>query len=300
MAKADRLAAFARVASPRVIDNPDAGFSSGDSIRLHPSWIAFPGQRMPEPQASLRYRDILEQRQLSAAGRRKGERTRDRLKLAAIDLLDETGYREMRIADVCERADVSTATFYLYYQNKTEITVEVLREFMDTIFGVAETDGPYQSSFEAIYGANLGWIRTVKANAGLLRCLLQVGDQAPEFAEVSQSINHLWYRRVASSIRRSLNDESEAGADLSLVLAYALGSMMDELCRRLFVAHDQHLVELIARVAPTDEALAELIGVIWYRAVYCSDPPGVKTRPAAQLLLLKQFGPGKPAAKRAR
>ncbi len=166
---------------------------------------------MPEPQASLRYRDILEQRQLSAAGRRKGERTRDRLKLAAIDLLDETGYREMRIADVCERADVSTATFYLYYQKQDRDHGRSAARVHGHDLRVAETDGPYQSSFEAIYGANLGWIRTVKANAGLLRCLLQVGDQAPEFAEVSQSINHLWYRRVASSIRRSLNDESEAG-----------------------------------------------------------------------------------------
>lgn len=294
MAKADGLVARPRIASGRAIDDPDAGFSSGDSVRGRPIRVALQGQRMPDPHASLRYRDILEQRQLSAAGRRKGERTRDRLKLAAIDLLDEIGYRDMRISDICERADVSTATFYLYYQNKTEITVEVLREFMDTIFGVAETDGPYRSSFDAIYSANLGWIRTVKANAGLLRCLLQVGDQTPEFAEVSQTINFKWYGRVASSIHRSLSDERGRGADLSLVLAYALGSMMDELCRRLFVAQDQHLVDLIAKVAPTDEDLAELIGVIWFRTVYCADPPGVKTKPAAQLLLLKQLRPALP------
>jgi len=231
---------------------------------------------------TVKYSEILEQRQQRATTRRKGERTRDRLKLAAVRLLDDNGYRDMRVSDICDHAGVSVATFYIYYTNKTDITTEVLTEFLRTIFDIAEEDGPYRSSFEAIYKANLGWLATVRANAGLLRCLLQLSDETPEFAELSQEANHQWYQRVAARIGR-LTDGYEP---ISLLAAYSLGSMIDELCRRLFVAADPHLVELVKRVAPTDEALAEFMAVIWYRAVYATNPDGVASPAATDLIAL--------------
>lgn len=231
---------------------------------------------------AVKYADILERRQSSDQSRRKGERTRDRLKLAAVQLLDEVGYRDMRVADICKRAGVSAATFYLYYKNKSQITVETLTEFLETVFGAAQADGPYASAFEAIYRTNLGWIATVRANAGLLRCLMQVGDETPEFATLNQKANYDWYLKVSGSLRRSPRTDE----DTALMVAYSLGSMIDELCRRLYVAQDPHLVDLVARLAASDEELAEFTAVLWHRAAYACDPSEVRTKPGRKLVQL--------------
>ena len=54
----------------------------------------------------------LRRRQKNSGIRRKGERTRDRLKIAALQVLEERGYLKLRVSDVCKRARVSAAAFY--------------------------------------------------------------------------------------------------------------------------------------------------------------------------------------------
>jgi hypothetical protein len=44
------------------------------------------------------------EQQRDAGPRRKGERTRDRIRLATVALLNEVGYRHLKVADICDRA----------------------------------------------------------------------------------------------------------------------------------------------------------------------------------------------------
>src|SRR5690242_10782142 len=52
---------------------------------------------------------------LSEADWPKGQRTRFRLKIAAIAALAEVGYQDLKVSDVCERAEVAQGTFYSYF-----------------------------------------------------------------------------------------------------------------------------------------------------------------------------------------
>lgn len=225
------------------------------------------------------------QRQAAAPAVRKGDRTRDRLKLAAVQALEQRGYHQLRVADICRKAKVSAAVFYLYFENKEEITAQVLAEFLDHTFRLSEAPAPKSTRtlFEALYEANLGWISAVRANAGLTRCLLQLSDQVPEFKELTSRTNHAWFVRVTRRLMQRF-PAAKVDENTLLLAVYALGGMIDELCSKLLVSRDVHLAQLAAAAVPSDEALAEFVSVLWYRALLGRDPPRVRERATRDLL----------------
>lgn len=221
-------------------------------------------------------------RQRDAGPRRKGERTRDRIRLAAVQLLNEVGYRAMKVADVCDRAGVTAPVLYLYFDSKVALTTDVLREFLDQ-FIAASSDGAGLSAYSSIHQANLQWVNRARANAGLMQCLLEFSDDEPEFAKLFARASHDWYRRIATATIRRFPSAATERATIELVV-YAVGGMVDELTRKLFTARMPEVTRLVGTVAPTDEALAEFLSVLWYRALYGADPPDRVARPVGPKL----------------
>jgi len=234
----------------------------------------------------LRYADYLQYRMVEAPQRTKGGRTKDALKLGAIRVLDDVGYHAMRLSDICDTAGVSGATFYLYFENKSDITLQVLSEY--TAYFEKGVDVPpslpgARTPFEAMRAANLRWLSVVRANAGLSRCIMQLGDEEPGFRELVHRTNREWYERIAASIARRFPTEA-ASKDVVLLAAYSLGAMMDEMARKLIVYPDPALLELTARVASSDEEIADFFTVLWYRALYSGQSITGDLGPAAQVV----------------
>lgn len=229
------------------------------------------------------YREHLEKELHLSAGKRKGERTRDRLMHAAACILESKGYRELRIADICELAEVSTATFYGYFEHRTEITLEVLTGFLRVLFTHDSDEPEVASPFEAIYLANVRWVASVKNNAGLLRCVLQLGDEIPEFAEFYQRCNRDWYELVTKTIVKKFYS-GKKDEKVILLAVYSLGAMMDELSRQLATNPNPYLNEIIEKAGMDEEAVAEFLSVIWYRVLYGSAPSQALKSRSAKLL----------------
>lgn len=219
----------------------------------------------------VRYADHLQHEILHAPKATKGARTKDQLKLAAIRVLDDVGYHAMRVSDICDAAEVGGATFYLYFKNKTAITLEVLTEFADYTNSLMSSSYAATSAFESIRDGNVRWLRMIRANAGLMRCTLQLGDEEPSFSALVNEMNRRWYQRIAASVVRHF-PEGGVPEDAALLAAYALGSMMDELIRKLLVYPDPSLVTLVERFTPSDEALADFLSVLWHQALYARAP----------------------------
>lgn len=57
----------------------------------------------------------------------QAENTRRDLFNAAVELVAEKGYNNVTIRNICERADVATGTFYLYFKSKVDILKELHR-----------------------------------------------------------------------------------------------------------------------------------------------------------------------------
>ncbi|MCC7054363.1 MAG: TetR/AcrR family transcriptional regulator [Gemmatimonadaceae bacterium] len=236
----------------------------------------------PQASASRRFPEWVAERQTQDGTRRKGERTRDRIRLATVQLLDEVGYRDLTVAEICARADVTAPVLYLYFENKQALMTDVLREFLDDFLARGEV-ATAATAFESIHSANRTWIALARENAGLMRCLLQLSDDVPEFAALFANASDAWYRRIARNVVRRFPSAATEEAGIHLI-AHAMGAMMDEVTRKLFSGNDPHLQALVATVAPTDDDLARFLSLIWHRALYAADPEPGAAPPVAPRL----------------
>jgi AcrR family transcriptional regulator len=230
---------------------------------------------------SVRYSDYLKLKIDSIAHRRKGEKTRDLLKLGAIKVLDDKGYHAMRISDICAAAGVAAATFYIYFENKEEITRLVLTEYLDASMELMAVSSQQRNPYKTILETNQRWLEVVEANAGLMRCILQLGDEVEEFRDLAHGSNRQWYERVARAILRD-HPNSSIPFEVALFASYALGSMMDELARKLVIHPDPAFVSLTRMVAPNRDALAEILTVLWHHTLYGPVPEKGKLSESAR------------------
>jgi TetR/AcrR family transcriptional regulator, transcriptional repressor for nem operon len=207
------------------------------------------------------------------SGLRKGERTQAKLRIATIEMLDEVGYYGMRQTAICKLAGISPASFYSYYEDKRDITLSVVNSFVDYAYDrLFWTPGSSNRSvFETICFSNRRWIEVVRSNVGLMRCIFQLADSEPEFAARFEKVSHKLHVAVAESLLRRAG-APQTDRPVALLMAYALGSMMDEVARRLIVHSHNGLTDLIEVENLSDDALAEVLAVIWYRSIYGQDP----------------------------
>jgi TetR/AcrR family transcriptional regulator, transcriptional repressor for nem operon len=203
------------------------------------------------------------------AGLRKGERTRRTLKAACAELLEKQGYGELRVNDIIERAGVSNALFYVYFEHKQELTFEILSEFLATLrpnLSLSRDKG----IAEATFASNLLYVRQFRENAGLMRCLLQFGDEVEQFAILWQDFNARWMDRV---IRATTADPDIVVANQAerLVICASLGMMVDGLLRLAFIDRSRRLQSEGLEVIGDDAALALLLTRLWHRALYARE-----------------------------
>ncbi len=220
-------------------------------------------RRAKPPAASLSYAALLEAG-LASPGRRKGERTRDKLKAATARMLEQVGYRSLRVTDVNEAAGVSNALFYVYFKNKEVIAQEVLTDFLGYFGSFADMQPRADNPEASIYYGNLNYARMFRDNPGLMRCLFQFGDEFPEFAAAWNEWNVTWRARVVRSLSRAkvaFADEQE----LMLATA-ALGAMVDGMLRQILVQKDPKLTK--GELDMSAEQLALFLTRLWVRSLF--------------------------------
>jgi len=232
---------------------------------------------------TVSFRDWVAIRDRNSGTRRKGERTRDRIRLCTISLLNERGYRDLRLSEICKRAKISPPVFYLYFRSKEALVHGILLEFLQEFISRSSSTTE-RSAYKAIYDANLQWIQLARANAGLMRCLLQFSEEQQDFALLFARESNQWNQRITSSILRRFPAAVREQSQIHFVVS-GLSGMMDELTRRLFADREPHVTELVANVAASDEELADMLSVIWFRSLYCSNPPEGEARPLTPRLI---------------
>ncbi|MES2054956.1 MAG: TetR/AcrR family transcriptional regulator [Pseudomonadota bacterium] len=246
-----------------------------------------PATTAPSPAAAdtgLSFIDFLSERLASAPPPTKGQRTRERLKIAAARVLEQKGYHALRIADVAEAAEVAEGSFYVYFRDKTEITLAVLTSLLDDFFSINLTNQSDTGPFDTIRRSNRRWLAICRNNSGLMRCMLQVGDADPEFAQMAQNGNRRWYERIAASVTRRY-PEGALSEPLVLLVAYMLGAIMDDLARKLVVYPDEGLLALLKQFDADDNAAADAASVLWMKILYPGVPIDAELHAAASAIV---------------
>ncbi|MDT9600722.1 TetR/AcrR family transcriptional regulator [Sphingosinicella rhizophila] len=198
---------------------------------------------------------------------KRGTRTRDMIKDAAARVLERMGYRAMRLQDIAEEAGINVSLVYHYFSGKADITFEILTELVESPLSSDLQPAP-EDPFEAILEANRRVVATYKATPGLIRCLLQLDEEEPKFAELFAKVSLDWNRRVARDMARRA-PAAAPHEDLRLMTAYALGGMVDSFLFEAFVDRNP----LFAKSFQSDEDIATFLAILWYRALYLADPP---------------------------
>lgn len=201
-------------------------------------------------------------------GSARAMKRRAAIKQAVSAVLERVGYRAMKVADVAAEAGIAVGLFYHYFPDLRAATCEVLADMIDDISARLDELPKPEDRYQAVYRPTLLWATTYEQHPGLMRCLVQVADEVPEFSALWLRANDAWTRRIARSLLRRF-PESGLGERMSLSIAYALGSMIDGLLNEIYV----HRNDELRRLLKTPAHSAELLATIWYRALYLENPP---------------------------
>jgi AcrR family transcriptional regulator len=209
---------------------------------------------------------------------RKGERTRARLLARTAALLETRGYRKLTQADICDAAGIGVATFYQYFDNKSDICRNVMQRFIRymeaRISALAAqktaSRGKAIALYSSLYHTNLYYLRFVEANVGLFKCFLHFGGETDFMAELWQDFNDRLYARAGKRVVRTFPD-----LDLTetVIRTHLMGGMFDEFTRNLLVRGGDGLITLCDKQFDTDEGLASFLTDVWYATVTQRKPP---------------------------
>ncbi len=222
----------------------------------------------PDTPMAFRYVDHLADRIEADTSLSKGEQRKTKLLLAAAEILQDGAYHNMRIADVIKRAGVARGTFYIYFEDKSDIALQVLTDFRATMFNVPRVNFSGKDWRTRIYLANLYFAEVHQMNDGLLRAFYQFVDEADDFRKMRHVKEREWVDRLYHAYARVFGP-AETNEDRANVLRrlHALRVMIEGLCMQVYVESMSEMVALF----PTPQKLAETATDLWIDALTTSE-----------------------------
>jgi AcrR family transcriptional regulator len=240
-----------------------------------------PVRKAVETLGSIRFSTYLEASALEVLKGHRSERSQLKLLAAGARLLDRCSFQDLKIEDVSVDAGLAKGTFYVHFPSKEDF----LRQLARAYCGFELNTLPRRAKDLSRFAVGRLWIswyeRTFAANAGILRCIVQMGAN-------DDAMRQLWLSRNASVVQAMIA-ESMTGVDLSaedmqslLWTMRTVGGMLDQ---SLF---DRYGLQTPSGLQdPNDiDALIEMHAVLAYRSLYGMEPPVEELEHSRPLLRL--------------
>lgn len=211
----------------------------------------------------------------SGARSARGARARAGLKEAALRVLEREGYHKMRIADVTGEAGVAQGLFYHYFKDLKTLTVEVLTDFAMASNDLAaiEKAVPKGDWYARIYAHNLVIVRSYARRPGVMRCMLQLADEDPEFSSMLRG-NYRNQLMWLVDLMPGLFPDVKFRKHQALMVVYSLAGIGEGLLREYFINESKTLRSADLSV----EQFAELLSTMYYRALFLDHPDPKKLK----------------------
>lgn len=207
----------------------------------------------------------------------RGLRSRERLKTAVREVLNEKGYRNIRLQDVTERAGVASGLFYHYFRDLREAVAEVASDFFDAVVEDTESLEDYREPYDWIFQNHCNVVERFARNPGILACLFGLAGDYEEFDKIWKQNAHVWNLHVADFLERT----ADFTAENARPMAFVLGATTEGVIYQALIRHTEDLFEFGEK--PQD--IAEVIAVMWYRVIFLRDPPVEKLRSPGKRLI---------------
>ncbi len=205
----------------------------------------------------------------------KGVRARQNLIEAGLRVLERNGYHKLRIADVTDEAGVAFGLFYHYFEDTQSFVAQALAEFVETLVIETEAEAAAQHSdwYGRFFGHHHAMVKFYKKHPGLMRCILQVSDDQPEIAKI-------WRDTLRQRLDGFLDLLPRVFPDFSLdrtigrLILFGLYGIAEEVLTEYYIRQNPALTE---NELSTEE-LAEWLTILFYRAIFGSNPPAERLR----------------------
>lgn len=215
--------------------------------------------------------------QPKAALNQRGRRSRERLKRAASEVLNEKGYRNIRLQDVTERAGVASGLFYHYFRDLREVVAEVSSDFFDALVEDTKSLADYHEPYDWIFQNHRNVVERFARNPGILACLFGLSGDYEEFDKIWKQNAHVWNLQVADFLQKTAGFPAENAKRL----AFVLGATTEGVIYQALIRHTEDLFEF----GEQPEDIAEVIAVMWHRTIFLRDPPAEKLRAPGRRLI---------------
>ena len=157
----------------------------------------------------------------------RGLRTAERLRIAAREVFGELGYQATRVQDVAERAGVSHGTFYTYYENKSAVLVDLVREASRAFEVLAEEPWEAEDVRGALERVIGGFLDRYAADAAVMRAWLQAAREERDFSALYLEVRRRFVDRITEQVDAVLAASGRVGAPPAATVASALAAMVE-------------------------------------------------------------------------
>lgn len=215
----------------------------------------------------------LERRSENALNLPKRTRTRYLIVAATAKEMERVGYEGLTIDNIVRRARLARGTFYLYFTNRSDAAAAVMRAYRALIRTRRPRGGGQLGRYDTILQMNRFYVLTYARNATLLAGVESLVRDRPDQARKRDFWNDRWAKAVLSDAMHRTGDNVAIDEPRALLAIRAVLGMADELLREAYVYRSPAFAEY----ATDEETVAEVLSIVWYRAVYGAHPEGIDT-----------------------
>jgi len=155
---------------------------------------------------------------------------------AAKELFFKHGFKRISIEDICNKAEISRRTFYVYYENKTDLLIKLLEQIRENnlreIFSVANSNLPFPEKLIQITKDNIDQLEQMTSEF-----LADIHD--PSFTEVREhyECKKDYMTEWVYTFFAEAQKQGEIRADLDIeflqrFISYAIASCKSEMIRK--------------------------------------------------------------------
>lgn len=204
----------------------------------------------------------------------KGRDTRRRLMKAAAQLY-ENGYANARITDITDAAGLSAGAFYRYFEDRQQLTRELLREMMDEMYVFIRSPFDETQPIRSVLESTRKFFEFYEAHRALLGVVVELSQTDAEVAHLWDAAKRAFNDRIVRSLERGIA-AGQMRDDLDLALAAEmLRSMTEYYAFQRFVLNGSGLSDVSLEQATN--AIAE----IWISGMGLDrEPAATRTAPS--------------------
>ncbi len=199
----------------------------------------------------------------------KGRDTRRRLMKAAAQLY-ENGYANARITDITDAAGLSAGAFYRYFEDRQQLTRELLREMMDEMYVFIRSPFDETQPIRSVLESTRKYFEFYEAHRALLGVVVELSQTDAEVAKLWDAAKRAFNDRIVRSLERGIA-AGQLRDDLNLALAAEmLRSMTEYYAFQRFVLNGSGLSDV-----PVEQA-TNAIAEIWISGMGLDREPATK------------------------